>query len=44
MYTEVFVEIYNWRNYELVYKTHRIVEFEKYLILKEKNSLNFNAY
>lgn len=44
IYTKVFFEIYNWCNYGLVYKIYRIVELEKYPILRVKNLLNLGAY
>lgn len=40
MYTKAFIKIYNWRDYGLVYKTHKMVKLEKYPILRVKNSLN----
>lgn len=40
--TRVFVKIFNWQNRKLVYKTHKIVELEKYQISKAKNPLNLN--
>ncbi len=43
MYTGVFIEIHNWRSKELVYKTHGIVELEKYLISKAENPLNLDG-
>lgn len=44
IYTKAFVEIYNWRNYELVYETRKIVKLEKNLISKIKNPLNLDIY
>ena len=43
MYTKAFVEIYNWRYKELIYKTHGIVKLEKYSISRAKNSLNLSS-
>lgn len=43
IYTKAFVEIYNWQNRKLVYKSYKIVKFKKYLILKIKNSLNLGS-
>ena len=43
MYTGGFVKIYNWRSRELVYKTHQIVELEKYLISKAEKPLNLGG-
>ncbi len=43
IYTKAFVEIYNWRYRKLVYKTHEIVELEKYLISKAENGLNLGG-
>lgn len=42
IYTETFVEIYNWHSKELVYKTYEIVKLEKYLISRPENSLNLD--
>lgn len=44
MHTKKFVKIYNWQSKKLVYKTHIIVEIEKYLILIGKNLLNLISY
>lgn len=44
MYTETFVEIYNWHNCGLVHETHGMVELQKYLISKIKNFLNLITY
>ncbi len=43
MYTGAFVEIYNWRSRGLVYKTHVIVELEKYPISRAENPLNLGG-
>ena len=43
MYTEAFIEIYNWCYRGLVHKTHGIVELEKYLISRVKNLLNLGS-
>ena len=43
MYTRAFVEIYNRRSRGLVHEIYKIVELEKYLISRAKNSLNFNS-
>lgn len=44
IYIKAFIKIYNWYNHGLVYKTHEIVELEKYTILRAKNFLNFGVY
>lgn len=36
--------MYNWRNSELVHKTHGMVELENYQISKAENSLNLGAH
>ncbi len=43
MYIKVFIKIYNWGFRGLVYKTHRIIELEKYLISKVENPLNLDS-
>ena len=43
MYIKAFIEIYNWCAKGLVYKTHRIVKLEKYLISKVENFLNLGS-
>ncbi len=43
-YTEVFVELYNWRNHGQVYEIHEIIELEKMYALIAKNSCNLGAY
>ena len=42
IYIGTFVEIYNWRSRKLVHKTHEIVEFKKYPILRAENLLNLS--
>ena len=44
IYTEVFVELYNWRNCGQVYKIYRIIEHEKICALTTKNPYNFGAH
>ena len=43
MYTGALVEIYNWYSRGLVHKTYRMVELEKYLILRAEKSLNLGG-
>lgn len=38
------LEMYNWRNSELVHQTHGMVELENYQISKAENSLNLGAH
>lgn len=44
IYTKVFVEFYNWKNYKQVHKIHRIIEFKKMCILIINNLCNLGVY
>ena len=43
IYIRIFIKIHNQQNRRLVYKTYRIVKFEKLLILRVKNPLNLKS-
>lgn len=43
IYIKLFIKIYNWHSRKIVYQIYRIVQFEKYLILKIKNSFNLGC-
>ena len=43
IYIKAIVKIYNWRYRRLVYKTHEMIKFEKYPILRAENPLNLGS-
>ena len=43
-YTKVFVELYNWRNYEQVYKIYRMIKIKKIRILTIENFCNIDDF
>ena len=43
-YTSVFVELYNWKNGEQIYKIYGIIEFKKMRALTTENFYNLDAH